>query len=55
MLQGSIKTIVDSDGSKMTRTYYVTTEMINIESNKKIWMNDNSSIKKIIKKSSVRL
>ena len=27
----------------------------NIESNKKIWMNDNSSIKKIIKKSSVRL
>ncbi len=55
MLQGSIKTIVDSVDNKMTRTYYVTTEMVNIETNKKIWMNDNSSIKKIIKKSSVRM
>ena len=35
MLQGSIKTIVDTDGQTMTRTYYVTTEMIHIENNKK--------------------
>ena len=54
MLQGSIKTIVDTDGQTMTRTYYVTTEMIHIENNKKIWMNDNSSIKKVIKRPSVR-
>lgn len=55
MLQGSVKTIVDTDGKIMSRTYYVTTELINIETNRKIWMDDNSSIKKIIKTSSVRM
>ena len=55
ILQGSVKTIVDTDGKIMSRTYYVTTELINIETNKKIWMDDNSSIKKIIKSSSVRM
>lgn len=55
ILQGSVKTIVDTDGKIMSRTYYVTTELVNIETNKKIWMDDNSSIKKIIKSSSVRM
>ena len=50
MLQGSVKTIVDSDGKTMARSYFVTTEMIDIETNKKIWMDDNSSIKKVIKR-----
>lgn len=54
MMRGSVKTIVDTDGKKSTRTYYITTELINIESNKKIWMDDNSSIKKIIKNPSAR-
>lgn len=55
MLQGSVKTIVDSDGKTMARSYFVTTEMIDIETNKKIWMDDNSSIKKVIKRSSARM
>ena len=55
MLQGSVKTIVDSDGKAMERSYFVTTEMIDIETNKKIWMDDNSSIKKVIKRSSTRM
>lgn len=55
MLQGSVKTIVDSDGKTMVRSYFITTELIDIETNKKIWMNDNSSIKKVIKRSSARL
>jgi penicillin-binding protein activator len=55
MLQGSIKTIVDSNGGTMARTYYILTELIDIETNLKVWMNDNSSIKKIIKRSSVRM
>lgn len=55
MLQGSVKTIVDSDGKTMARSYFVTTEMIDIETNKKIWMDDNSSIKKVIKRSSTRM
>ena len=55
MLQGSVKTIVDSDGKTMARSYFVTPEMIDIETNKKIWMDDNSSIKKVIKRSSTRM
>ena len=55
MLQGSIKTIVDTNGEgTMVRTYYITTELIDIETNMKIWMDDNSSIKKVIKNSKVR-
>lgn len=52
MLQGDIKTIVDSNGKKTTRTYYVTAELVNIETNAKIWLGENSSIKKIITRSS---
>lgn len=55
MLQGDIKTIVDSDGSKTTRTYYITAELIDVETNTKIWLGENSSIKKLIKYSRVRL
>jgi penicillin-binding protein activator len=55
MMQGSVKTIIDSNKKTMTRTYFVSTELIDIESNKKIWMNENDSIKKVIKQSSARL
>ena len=55
MMQGAVKTIVDSAGKTMTRTYFVSTELIDIETNKKIWMNENDSIKKVIKQSSTRM
>jgi len=55
MMQGSVKTIIDSNGKTMTRTYFVTTELISIESHKKIWMNENDSIKKVISRSSTRM
>lgn len=54
MLQGDIKTVVDSDGKKTVRTYYVTAELIDIETNTKIWLGENSTIKKVINYSSVR-
>jgi len=54
MLIGSVKTIVDSVGKESTRTYYVTAELIDIESNKKLWVDTNSEIKKYIKRSSAR-
>ncbi|MCI1208222.1 MAG: penicillin-binding protein activator LpoB [Treponema sp.] len=54
MLIGSVKTIVDSNGKKMTRTYFVSTEMIDIETNMKIWVNENDSIKKVISRPSIR-
>lgn len=54
ILQGAVKTIVDSAGNVMTRTYYVSAELVNIETNEKVWLGDNSSIKKQIKTANVR-
>jgi hypothetical protein len=55
MLTGSVKTIVDSNSKTVTRSYFVTTEMTDIETHKKIWMNENDSIKKVIKRSGTRM
>lgn len=54
MLQGDIKTIVDSNGQKTVRTYYVTAELVDVETNTKIWLGENSTIKKVINYSTVR-
>ena len=54
MLQGSVKTIIDFVDNKSTRTYYVTAELIDIESTRKLWVGENSEIKKLIKRSKSR-
>lgn len=54
MLQGEIKTIVDSNGKKTARVYYVSAELVDIETNEKVWLGENASVKKIITRSSVR-
>ncbi len=54
MLVGSVKTIVDSIGNQSVRTYFVSAEMVDIETNRKLWAGTDDSIKKYIKKSSVR-
>jgi uncharacterized protein (TIGR02722 family) len=54
MLIGSVKTIVDSDGKQMSRTYWVYAQLINVESNRSLWAEENSEIKKIISRSKVR-
>ncbi|MCR4938864.1 MAG: penicillin-binding protein activator LpoB [Treponemataceae bacterium] len=54
MLIGSVKTIIDSVAGKSTRTYYVYAELIDIETNKKLWMGENSEIKKVINRSATR-
>lgn len=54
MLIGAVKTIVDSVSGTSTRTYYVTAELVEIETNRKLWASEDSSIKKVIKKSSYR-
>ncbi len=54
MLRGDIKTIVDSDGLKSVRTYFVTAELVDIETNTKIWLGENSTIKKVIRYSATR-
>lgn len=49
MLIGAVKTIVDSADGQTARTYYVTAELIDIETNRKLWAGEDSSIKKLIK------
>jgi uncharacterized protein (TIGR02722 family) len=48
LLTGSVKTIIDRAGGTATRTYFVTAEMTNIETNTRMWMDQNSEIKKVI-------
>lgn len=54
MLQGDVKTIVDTDGKVATRTYFVSAELINIETTDKVWIGENDTIKKRIKRPKVR-
>lgn len=54
MLTGTVKTIVDSANGRMTRSYFVYAQLIDVQSNKKLWMGENSEIKKVIRRSAVR-
>ncbi len=54
MLIGAIKTIVDSNTKDQTRTYYVNAELVDIETNRKLWIGENSEIKKYITRASAR-
>jgi uncharacterized protein (TIGR02722 family) len=49
LLTGSVKTIVDKAGNTSTRTYFVSAELSNIETNARLWIDQNSAIKKVIK------
>ena len=55
MLIGSVKTMVDQNQKQATRTYWVYGELIDIETNRKLWVGENSEIKKIITRSSLRM
>jgi len=48
MLFGSVRTIVDKAGNQTARTYYVSAELSNVETNTRLWMGQNTEIKKII-------
>jgi uncharacterized protein (TIGR02722 family) len=50
MMTGSVRTIVDRDGNRSIRTYYVTAELTNIETNARLWIGqDNSITKEVIR------
>ena len=55
MLTGSVKTIVDRKGNQTVRTYFVTAELTNIETNTILWTDQNSEIKKVIVRPRTRL
>jgi len=55
ILTGSVKTIVDKDGNRSIRTYFVTAELTNIETNARIWIGQNTDIAKDITRPRNRL
>ncbi|MDR2500237.1 MAG: penicillin-binding protein activator LpoB [Treponema sp.] len=55
LLTGTVKTIIDRAGNTSTRTYYVSAELSNIETNARLWMDQNSEIKKLIKQAKNKL
>ena len=50
LLQGSVRTNLDQVSGKSVRTYYVSAELIDIETNQKVWVGEET-IKKMIKQS----
>jgi uncharacterized protein (TIGR02722 family) len=54
MLIGSINSIVDKEGGKSVVFYQVNLELVNIESNRKLWIGDKK-IKKYVTKSAAGL
>jgi uncharacterized protein (TIGR02722 family) len=54
MLIGTINSIVDKEGSKSVVFYQVNLELVNIESNRKLWIGDKK-IKKYVTKSAAGL
>lgn len=53
MLRGDITSIVDQEGGERVKYYQVNLELVNIESNRKVWIGEKK-IKKIISQSSTR-
>lgn len=49
MLQGSIKDIVDRSGGTEVKFYQVDMELVDLQSNEKVWM-DSKKIKKVIER-----
>ena len=48
MMFGTVRSIIDREGNRTVRTYYVTAELTNIETNERLWMGQNNEIKKLI-------
>jgi uncharacterized protein (TIGR02722 family) len=55
LMTGTVRTIVDRADNQSVRTYFVNAEMTNIETNERMWMGQNSDIKKIITRPRARM
>jgi uncharacterized protein (TIGR02722 family) len=55
MLTGTVRTIIDREGNRTVRTYFVNAEMTSIETNQRMWMGQNNEIKKVITRPRNRL
>lgn len=48
MMTGSVRTIVEREGNRTNRTYFVSAQLINIETNALMWSGHNSEITKVV-------
>jgi TolB-like protein len=55
ILTGTVKTMIDQAGKTSIRTYFVTAELTDIETNRRIWIGEHNDIKKVIKTPGVKL
>ncbi|HPR18020.1 MAG TPA: penicillin-binding protein activator LpoB [Candidatus Cloacimonadota bacterium] len=53
MLQGGIKSNIDSTGGKAAKFYQVDLELVNVETNEKVWIG-SKEIKKLVQKSKTK-
>ncbi|MDR1507009.1 MAG: penicillin-binding protein activator LpoB [Treponema sp.] len=54
IMTGSVKTIVDQYGKTATRSYFITSELTDITTNRRVWIGEYNEIKKVIKKPGVK-
>ena len=54
MLTGSVKTIVDRYDKTSTRTYFITAELTDITTNRRLWIGEYNDIKKVVRKASAK-
>jgi PBP1b-binding outer membrane lipoprotein LpoB len=50
MLTGAVNMIEDRAGNMSVRSYFVSAELTNIETNRRLWMGENNEIKKVIRR-----
>jgi hypothetical protein len=55
LLTGSVKAIVDRAGNTSVRSYFVSAELTNIETNTRLWMGENNEIKKVVQQAKAKL
>ena len=55
LLTGTVKSIVERAGNTSVRSYFVSAELTNIETNRRLWMGENNEIKKVITRPRTRL
>jgi uncharacterized protein (TIGR02722 family) len=55
MLLGTVRAIVDKTDNKSVRTYFVSAELTSIETNQRMWMGQNTEIKKVITRAKNKL
>ena len=54
MMTGSVKTIIDRYDKTATRSYFITAELTDITTNRRLWIGEYNEIKKVIKKPGVK-